>query len=423
MAISLGFKMKSLQLCLLHIWIYCCCSEELCHTQCKCKVTGSNADLDCSRKSWIYFPQLAEIPLSVGMIDLKNNNIEILPHGNTRTGQRTNVRLIDISENKIITIEQNMFQYMFPNLVLLDLSTNLIKQIKPKAFVGLNLLKALYLSKNQISFISENAFDNLMNLTHLNLAYNDLEVLDFRWFRKLESLTSLHLEYNKIKRVTSWMHPWPFSLKRVSLNNNKIPVMLPIPKEAEMFNLEGNPIYCGCRPGNFDLNKISNLTLCKVRMQCFSMKLISACNNKQMSEALYQFWKDIAAKPACTAPVIKILSYFRHQEGLLYLTCAATGLPAPNISLYSIDSDQKIQVYGVENTKLTAATVNQLYSGRYYCKASNIVDRMARDLMVDLNELETTDEGTLTYLNLNATSEAPILHKRKGSKSKYSIHF
>ena len=128
-------------------------SEELCHTRCKCKVTGSNADLDCSRKSWVYFPRLAEIPLSVVTIDLKNNNIEILSHGDTRTGQRPNVFLIDISENKIITVEQNLFQYMFLNLVFLDLSTNQIKQIKPKAFVGLNLLKALYLSKNQISFI------------------------------------------------------------------------------------------------------------------------------------------------------------------------------------------------------------------------------------------------------------------------------
>ena len=149
--------------------------------------------------------------------------------------------------------------------------------------------------------------------------------------------------------------------------------MLPIPKHAEMFNLEGNPIYCGCKQENLDLNKISNLTLCEVRMQCYSMKLTSACNNKQMSDASYRFWKDIAAKPVCKAPAIKIFSYFRHQEGLLYLTCAAAGVPAPNITLYSSDSEQKIQVYGVENTKLTAATVNQLFYGRYHCKASNIV--------------------------------------------------
>ena len=388
-----------------------CFSEESCHTQCICKEKGWNSELDCSGKSWIYFPELPEIPLSVGKINLKNNKIERLPHGKGGIGQWTNVWSINISENKIINVEENVFHHMFPNLNFLDLSTNKIKQINRKAFSDLKLLRGLYLSRNQISFISEDAFDNLLHLTHLHLAYNKLHVLDFGWFKNLKSLTSLHLGYNNIDRVTSRIHPWPSSLKRVSLNNNKIPVMLPIPKEAEMLNLERNPIYCGCRPEKFDLSDISNLTLCGVRMPCYSIGLNGDCMNKQISEELYKFWKDIAAKPICQAPIIKEFSYFRNQEGLSYLSCIATGVPAPNITLYSSDTEQKIQVYGLQNTNYTSATVNQLYSGRYHCKASNFVDKMTRNFTVDLNELETTTDDYY-ILSLTSTSELPALPTR-----------
>ena len=393
--------MRIIQLYVLHIWIYGCFSEGPCHTQCKCKGTGSNFKLDCSGKSWIYFPQLPEISVSVGKIDLKQNNIEHLPHGKAATGQQPNVWSIDISENKIIIVEENTFLNMFPNLVFLDLSTNRIKQIKQKAFFRLKLLRGLYLGGNQISFISEDAFDNLMNLSHLNLANNQLQVLDFRWFKHLKSLSSLRLEYNKIEKVKLWIHHWPSSLKKVSLNNNKIPVMLPIPKEAEMFNLEGNPTYCGCKPEKFTLNDISNLTLCKVRMQCNSIKIKRDCKDKQLSEEVYKFWKDIVTKPICQAPVIEELATGKNHDKLPHLTCVASGLPAPNITLFSNDTEQKLQVRGVVKTNFTSVTINQLFSGTYHCSASNIVGEITRDLVVDLNKLEVTQY----FSTLNLTSE------------------
>ena len=137
---------------------------------------------------------------------------------------------------------------MFPNLRYLDLSRNQVREIKHKTFIGFKLLKSLDLGSNQISYVSSKAFDHLSNLTDLSLDKNQLKELDFRWFRNLKSLMYLHLDNNIIETVKSWTHPWPITLKRVSLNNNKIPVILPIPKQVEMLNLEGNPIYCGCRP-------------------------------------------------------------------------------------------------------------------------------------------------------------------------------
>ena len=244
---------------------------------------------------------------------------------------------------------------MFPNLIFLDLSANQIRQIKHNAFFVLTILRALYLGRNQISFIEKDAFVNVLNLTHLVLAYNELQGVDFYWFRNLKS---------------SWIHTWPSSMKRVNLNNNKIPVFLPIPKHAEMFLLGGNPIYCRCKPETFKLYEISNLTLFEVKMECNSVKLKGVCKTKQLYKVLYKFWKDISGKPICQAPVIKELSYFTNQEGLPSLTCVTTGVPAPDVTLYSNDTEQKIQVKGIAKTTLPQ---RQLYSGTYHCNASNII--------------------------------------------------
>ena len=285
---------------------------------------------------------------------------------------------------------------MFSNLSILDLSRNKIRQIKHTPFFALHSLTSLFLDRNYISYIHHGAFDKLTNLANLDLANNHLKVLNFRWFINMKSLSSLHLEDNRIERVESWMHHWRSSLKRVSPNNNRIPVILP--KQAELFNLDGNPIYCGCRPENFNLNDISNLTFCKVRMQCNSITLKGNCKNKVLPEEVYTFWKDISAKPVCQEPVTKELAIVRNHDGLS-LKCAATGIPAPDITLYSGDMLQKIEANGVETTNFTSITINQIHSTAYNCNASNILGGMTKNL--DPNEV---------------TSEVPILQKRNGSR-------
>ena len=274
--------------------------------------------------------------------------------------------------------------------------------------MGLKLLTALYLGQNQISVISKNAFDLLKNLTYLNLDDNRLKLLDFRWFQNLQSLISLHLKQNRIEKVKSWMHPWPSSLKRVDPSNNKIPIILPIPKHAEMFNLGGNPTLCVCRPKMFTLHDIPNLTLCKIKMQCDFINLKFDCRNKQLSDEVYKFWKGIPSKPLCQAADIKELAVVKNHVELPYITCIATGVPAPNVTLYSSDTEQKVKVYGAKKTNFTSVTMNKFFTGIYHCNASKNVDRMTRSLVVNTSELKVSDYSESSHSNFNWTSEVPV---------------
>ena len=411
--------MRCFQLILLYVWISGCYSE--CHSQCKCKGKGVNSKMDCSGNSLIYFPEISEIPISVGKIFLKNNNIERLTQGETVIGQRPNVWSIDISENKIIHVGENVFQYMFPNLTFLDLSNNRLQRIKAKTFFNLKLLRGLYLGSNEIRFISKKAFDTLKDLTNLNLNNNRLKVLDFHWFRKLKSLIHLHLEHNRIEKVKSWMYSWPSSLENIFLNNNRIPVIPPLPKDAKMFNLEANPTFCGCIPHTISLNDTSYKTLCSIRMRCNSITLKGDCKNKQITEEMYRFWKDTAAKPICQAPVITELAVIKNHKGMHYLNCVATGVPAPNIKLFSSDRGQKEQVHGVAKTNFTSVTMNQLHSVTYHCNASNLVDETTRKFDVDLKELDVNYDFNSTSPTLNLTSELPFLLTSKCKNTLYVL--
>ena len=402
-----------LQLFLFCIWLSVCHSQGPCHSQCKCEGISLDSFLDCSGKSWIYFPEISEIPSTVGTIILRNNNIgQFHPRG-AATGHRPNVWSIDISENKIINAEENGLHEMFPNLIFLDLSKNQIQQIKQQAFSGLKLLRNLHLERNQIRLITNNAFDNLANLAELNLGNNQLMILNFRWLRNLKSLTSLHLADNRIAKVESWRHPWPSSLKNVFLNGNKIPFLLPMPKHVQMFRLDGNPTHCECRPEILNLNNILNQTLCNIQMQCKSTKLKYDCKHKNLSEEVHRFLKSIATAPICQVPVVKELSIVKNHEKVPYITCVGIGVPAPNVTLFSNDRKQKLQVSGVEKANLTQGTIHQLNSGIYRCKVSNNLGEVTRKLVVDLNE-----DCHTTCSNSNVTSEVPFLHERKKGKFK-----
>ena len=134
--------MKLLQLSLIYFWI--CSGETICHSQCECE---DGAILDCSGKSWEHLIDGFDIPLSADMIIIKNNNIVNLSQIGALKGQWPNVKTLDISENKIVIVEENKVYDMFPNLSYLYLSKNQIKQVKHKAFYGLKSLRTLYMDR------------------------------------------------------------------------------------------------------------------------------------------------------------------------------------------------------------------------------------------------------------------------------------
>ena len=58
------------------------------------------------------------------------------------------------------------------------------------------------------------------------------------------------------------------------------------------------------------------------------------CKNINLSEDVYKFWRDIAAKPIRQAPVTKELAFARNHDRLPSEKCEATLAPATNYTVF-----------------------------------------------------------------------------------------
>ncbi|XP_030759037.1 leucine-rich repeats and immunoglobulin-like domains protein 3 [Sitophilus oryzae] len=85
----------------------------------------------------------------------------------------------------------------------LDISFNQIKELTDGQFVELHLtdLKLLNLSNNKLYDIHFNAFKGLEHLKTLDLSFNAVEYFNEAWFESLSSLEGLYLRGNKLKSI------------------------------------------------------------------------------------------------------------------------------------------------------------------------------------------------------------------------------
>lgn len=134
---------------------------------------------------------------SVDILDLSNNFIFALQKAVFRPLK--DARIIDVSMNKINQINSDAFYGLQGNLLMLNLSFNLLGEIHSHTFANLKLLRVLDLSYNHIGALGYNSFRDLPNLQALYLTGNSLRNLDFP--AKLPNLKFLFLGDNKLKSV------------------------------------------------------------------------------------------------------------------------------------------------------------------------------------------------------------------------------
>ncbi|XP_076637008.1 remoulade isoform X2 [Colletes latitarsis] len=138
---------------------------------------------------------------------------------------------LDLSKNKIYTIEANTFKNL-TNLKRLDLSQNNVTSIGEGCFNGLENLERLDLSKNQISTIDAYSFRKLTNLKRLKLNENRLTTLKEGTFSGLKSIKQLDLSNNPwiCNCELFWFSNWIYksSIK-----------LIPAPKCASPANIKG----------------------------------------------------------------------------------------------------------------------------------------------------------------------------------------
>ncbi|KAM4781310.1 slit homolog 2 protein isoform 14-T14 [Cyanocitta cristata] len=208
-----------------------------CPAQCSC----SGSTVDCHGLALRGVPR--NIPRNTERLDLNGNNITRITK--TDFAGLRHLRVLQLMENKISTIERGAFQDLkelerlrlnrnnlqllsellflgTPKLYRLDLSENQIQAIPRKAFRGAVDIKNLRLEQNSIKVIPPGAFSPYKKLRRIDLSNNQISEAAPDAFQGLRSLNSLVLYGNKITELPKGLFEGLFSLQLLLLNANKI---------------------------------------------------------------------------------------------------------------------------------------------------------------------------------------------------------
>lgn len=166
------------------------------------------------------------------VLDLRNNNLKTIDPTSLYSIIDGLVDL-DVSFNAIKIIPYYMFQ-SYDKIKKLNLQHNLISNLKRFSFLTLNTLLELDLSYNSIQNIREYMFKGLKKLEVLNLRNNSISMLDGYTFSDLLMLDELDISYNSIFEITHNIFEGLDGLRILNLHNN----MLTILNESTFSNLK-----------------------------------------------------------------------------------------------------------------------------------------------------------------------------------------
>ncbi|XP_066439013.1 toll-like receptor 5 [Eleutherodactylus coqui] len=163
-------------------------------------------------------------------------------------------------------VDQVAFQNL-PNLITLDLGSNLNLRLHPRAFQGLFKLQTLLLDKNGLSesVLESSIFGGLTSLKKLDLSYNNIHRLQpDPSFLGLHSISTIILKLNKIS-----------SLCGDSLQNLQ-------GRKLELLDLSSNPL------------QVSNTTLCPNPFRNITLGTLDISSIAWNTEKVENFFKMIS---------------------------------------------------------------------------------------------------------------------------------
>lgn len=177
---------------------------------------------------------------------LDNNKIRNIP-GNAFKG--INCNRINLSHNKLDTLNDRAFYGLGNTLEFLDLSYNNLTRV-PRGLSTLKKLKTISLEGNKIRTLSDDVFPPISDIMTLTLSNNEMTDIPNIALRPLKSLSQLFLNYNKVSDISDKdFSGYGENIDILELTNNGIEIM----DEESLKNLKQ------LKELNLSFNKISKL--------------------------------------------------------------------------------------------------------------------------------------------------------------------
>ncbi|KAH8300423.1 hypothetical protein KR018_004929 [Drosophila ironensis] len=161
------------------------------------------------------------LPRIVERISLKGNQISALPAAASKDLQLPNLRMLDLSQNRIEQLPRHGFQGA-SELRVLSLAQNQLRLLQDTSFIGIQRLELLHLQDNQLNEADERTLLPLAELRNLNLQSNKLEAITDNFFSNNSRMEQLDLSRNLIRSISPTAFDSQRSLEYLDLSGNAL---------------------------------------------------------------------------------------------------------------------------------------------------------------------------------------------------------
>ncbi|XP_070166621.1 protein artichoke isoform X1 [Polyergus mexicanus] len=167
-------------------------------------------------------------------LSLEDNNILLVPA--SALMRLPSLAHLHLQFNRIAALSIELIYATSTNLVTLNLSHNLVREIQPKLFYNFEHLIDIKLSDNMLSVISQNIFAGLEDtLLNLDISYNRLTTITEL---SLRNLVSLNLASNQLKRLSPETFKYLHRLRYLNLSSNPLYGGFPPVFPSSLINLD-----------------------------------------------------------------------------------------------------------------------------------------------------------------------------------------
>ncbi|XP_012155741.1 protein artichoke [Ceratitis capitata] len=161
------------------------------------------------------------LPKIVERISMRGNAITTLPFSIGKSLSLPNLRMLDLSVNRLEQLPKYGFQGM-PQLRVLSLANNRLRSLDDTAFIGATRLELLHLQDNGLTHIDERTLLPLAELRNFNLQGNKLESITDNLFSNNSRLEQLDLSRNMIRTIAPSAFESQRSLEYLDLSSNAL---------------------------------------------------------------------------------------------------------------------------------------------------------------------------------------------------------
>ena len=205
--------------------------------------------------SFNFYPELE-------LVDLSSNELVSIPD-RSFSSQRRLVEL-RMDSNHISELSERTWSGL-SRLQVLSLGHNLLDKLANRVFRPAKHLKELNLGQNRISEIEDDAFEGLSELTVLDLSDNQLETVPSEALRHLTNLAELRLGQNNLRVIPDSSFSSLIKLSSLDVSGNKIERVHQKAfsglKDLQSLNLRDNELYQVPSHAFHHFNKLQSLDI------------------------------------------------------------------------------------------------------------------------------------------------------------------